>query len=235
MAADDYNKRLFSKSTLRGKIHNARFLWLRENVKRLCPEYNSVLELGCFDGKILNHLPIPPNYYEGWDANWEGGLDIARKTFANKEDISFYECESFEAFQPTRSSFDISICMETLEHLPIYNYEEYIKTLAEHTDGYLFVSIPNEKKVPFVMKHLVKSTVLRKQKMDHYTTKETWNAMLGRLDKVKRINTSHKGFDYEDMIATLRKHFIIESVEGIPYKSLGPSLNFTVGVVCRSK
>lgn len=235
MAAEDYNKRLFNKSSLRGKIHNARFIWLKDNVARLCANYQSVLELGCFDGKILDHLPTPPKYYEGWDANWEDGLDIARSKFKDDKHLTFHECETYETFKPTNASFDISICMETLEHLPIYNYEEYIKTLAEHTVGFLFVTIPNEKKIPFAMKHLVKSTVLRKQKMDKYTVKETWNAMLGRLDKVKRINTSHKGFDYEDMIATLRKYFTVETVEGIPYKSLGPGLNFTVGVVCRSK
>ena len=235
MAENDYNKRLFDKSSLRGKIHNARFIWLTEQIKKRCPNFKSVLELGCFDGKTLKYLPNSPSYYEGWDANWEGGLDDAIAKYKNVDNIKFCECETHEAFAPIKENFDLSICMETLEHLPIYNYEEYIKTLAKHTTGYLFVTIPNEKKIPFAIKYLAKSTILRKQKMDQYKLGEVWNASMGRLDKVQRINTSHKGFDYEAMIETLRKYFVIDAVEGIPYRSLGPSLNFTIGVVCSVK
>ena len=235
MKENDYNKRLFDRSSLRGKIHSARFNWMRKSIEQHCSDYASVLELGCFDGKAISHLPIEPKHYEGWDANWEGGLDLAFDSWKEHHNYKFYECETYETFKPTQASFDISLCMETLEHLPIYNYEEYIKTLAKHTNKYLFVSIPNEKKIPFTLKYLVKSTILRKQKLDQYSAGEVWNAAIGRLDKVKRINTSHKGFDYEVMINVLAKYFNIKSIEGIPFKLLGPGLNFTVGVVCRVK
>lgn len=235
MSDNDYNKRLFSKTTLRGKLHNARFTWLKEKIKKHSPNYETVLELGCFDGKVIHHLPQLPKLYEGWDANWEGGLDLAIDSWKDKDYTSFHQCESYEDFKPTQQVFDISLCMETLEHLPIYNYEKYIKTLAKHTNGFLFVTIPNEKKIPFVLKYLVKSTVLRKQKLDQYTYGEIWNASIGRLDKVKRINTSHKGFDYEKMIQVLEKYFTITSLEGIPFAMLGHRLNFTVGVVCKAK
>lgn len=234
MAENNYNKRLFNKSSLRGKLHSARFDWMQSSIEKYYPDYNSVLELGCFDGKSINFLPHSPEYYEGWDANWEGGLDLAYESWRDIDHYKFYECETFETFKPKQESFDISLCMETLEHLPIYNYEEYIKTLAEHTAGYLFVTIPNEKKIPFVLKHLVKSTILRKQKMDQYSSAEVWNAAIGRLDKVKRINTSHKGFDYQVMIDVLSKYFKVLSVEGVPFKSIGPRLNFTIGVICES-
>ena len=234
MTENDYNKRLFNKSSLRGKIHNARFTWLQKNIAKYSANYKSILELGCFDGKVINYLPHLPTCYEGWDANWEGGLDIAKKAYENQDAFKFYECESYKDFKPTRSEFDISVCMETLEHLPIYNYEEYIKELANCTSSYLFVTIPNEKKIPFVLKYLVKSTLLRKQKLDAYSWKEVYHAAVGRLDLVKRINTSHKGFDYEKMIEALSKYFKIESIEGVPIKHLGTGLNFTIGVVCRA-
>ena len=83
MEENDYNKRLFNTSSLRGKIHTARFRWLVECIERYSPKFETVLELGCFDGKSIEFLPHAPKYYEGWDANWEGGLDIARKKFAN--------------------------------------------------------------------------------------------------------------------------------------------------------
>lgn len=235
MADNEYNKRLFNKTSLRGKIHSARFVWLRDNIEKHCPNFKTVLELGCFDGKAINHLPHKPSTYEGWDANWEGGLDLARDLWKKYDNYNFYECETYEAFKPTLRSYDITLCMETLEHLPIYNYEEYIKTLAQHTNGYLLVSIPNEKKIPFLIKYLVKSTFLRKQKLDQYSTDEVWNAAIGRLNKVQRINTSHKGFDYEVMIKALQKYFEVITIEGIPFRFGGPSLNFTVGIVCRSK
>ena len=72
-----YNERLFTKEIL-GKLHSARFEWLVKSLLRLGWKSETVLELGCFDGKVIDYLPDKPTHYRGLDANWEGGLDIAK-------------------------------------------------------------------------------------------------------------------------------------------------------------
>ena len=39
-----------------------------------------ILEIGCGDAKSLEFLNPKPVFYVGIDANWEGLLDIAKKT-----------------------------------------------------------------------------------------------------------------------------------------------------------
>lgn len=52
--------------------------------------------------------------------------------------------------------FDISICMETLEHIPPDLVGGYLKELSKATKNYIFISVPNEIGVVFLFKHLVK-------------------------------------------------------------------------------
>jgi len=45
-------------------LHLARFRWfIREITKLRCP-YDSVLELGCFDGKVIDFCPKKPMRYK---------------------------------------------------------------------------------------------------------------------------------------------------------------------------
>ena len=54
-----YNERLFSGG-FRSKLHLARFRWLQSEIaKRKC-RIDSVLELGCYDGKLIEFLPKKP-------------------------------------------------------------------------------------------------------------------------------------------------------------------------------
>jgi len=39
--------------------------------------------LGCFDAKTLDFLPNQINLYQGFDANWENGLDHAKEKYKN--------------------------------------------------------------------------------------------------------------------------------------------------------
>jgi hypothetical protein len=54
-----YNERLFSRG-LRSKLHYARFNWFVAQLKKRKCSASSVLELGCFDGKLIDFLPGQP-------------------------------------------------------------------------------------------------------------------------------------------------------------------------------
>lgn len=82
-----YNERLFSRG-LRRKLHLARFHWVNAEITRWHGSSRSVLELGCFDGKLIDFLSDKPSRYVGFDANWEGGLDAAKVKWAHEANQS---------------------------------------------------------------------------------------------------------------------------------------------------
>src|SRR5262245_36632075 len=85
----DYNERIFTGG-VRRYLHTARFRWLNHELARLQCSYDSILELGCFDGKLLDFLPTKPTRYKGFDANWEGGLTLAQTRWRNEPGYEFY-------------------------------------------------------------------------------------------------------------------------------------------------
>ena len=85
-----YNERLFSGG-LRSKSHFARFQRFLSEVARLKCSTDSILGLGCFDGKLINFLRSKLSRYIGFDANWEGGLGMAKARWIDKPHFSFFQ------------------------------------------------------------------------------------------------------------------------------------------------
>ena len=63
-------------------------LYDKENIEYKI-NYDTVLELGCHDGKVIEFLPKMPSIYKGYDANWENGIELARKRFSKNQYCSF--------------------------------------------------------------------------------------------------------------------------------------------------
>lgn len=227
-----YNQRLFSPG-LRGFFHNGRFKWLYNSFKKFNITKGSVLEIGCNDGRSLDYLPFVPSKYAGYDADWEGGLDEGAERFKNNPHFKFVASTDPATFNPEKETFDYSLAMETLEHLPERFLQEYLKKLAAATNQYGFYSIPNERGLLFFLKYYFKKFFITQR--EPHTTKEVFYALIGRMDKVERTDTSHKGFDYKKMIRQLEEHFDIEETKGIPFTWLPLSLNFTIGVIVKKK
>lgn len=226
-----YNERLFS-SGLRSKLHFARFQWLLAEVKKRNLAADSVLELGCFDGKLIDFLPSKPLRYVGFDANWEGGLDIAKSRWADSPNFSFFLASSPEEMRLDGNDvFDVAVVMETLEHVPPQSVDRYLQKIAQHLEGYLFVTVPNEKGVVFLAKWIAKK--LLSTDGDRYSLAELANATLGRMNLVPR--REHKGFDYESLVRDIEKHFDVIDVTGHPLGFMPPALCFGIGIVARSR
>jgi len=226
-----YNERLFSGG-LRRKLHFARFHWLITEIqKRKCPTH-SILELGCFDGKVIDFLPQKPSKYVGFDANWEGGLDIAKKKWSGAKNFFFFKASTPDEMNfKDQETFDICIAMETLEHVPPQMIDGYLKKIAQHLNGYFFVTVPNEKGIVFLLKWLVKR--LLNYDAEPYSFSEIIHATLGRMDKVVRLE--HKGFNYMLLIKEIGKYFEVIKVSGFPLGFLPHSLCFGIGIVAKSR
>ncbi len=226
-----YNQRLFEDNAIRRYLHNGRFRWF----KAKCQQYHvgdmRMIELGCFDGRLIDFCPVSPVHYEGYDAGWEGGLEIAMKKFNGRPDrIVRRALEPKDISHIANASFNVGAAMETLEHVPPELLGDYLNEMSRVIDGHFFVTVPNEKGFVFLTKYMVKAFLGSNQK---YTPTEVLNATLGRLAKVPRDD--HKGFDYDVLINQLREFFDVVEVEPIPFKLLPRSLGFTIGIVARTR
>jgi cyclopropane fatty-acyl-phospholipid synthase-like methyltransferase len=225
-----YNERLF-KSGLRKYLHLARFRWFGAQLHKRNLTPRAVLELGCFDGKLLGFMP-QPQVYKGFDANWEGGLDLARQQWGHVIGAHFIQATTpAQMGLAPDERFDIAVSMETLEHVPLDLVDPYLATIAAHLDGYFFITVPNEKGLMFFAKWLTKFVF--RADPEPYTLGEIVNATLGRTHKVAR--REHKGFNYDELIGQIGKHFEVVQVSGHPFSWLPTSLCFSVGIVARSR
>lgn len=227
-----YNERLFGNG-FRGFLHTARFRWLRRSLQQLRISDATVIELGCFDGKTIAYLPFEPSVYKGYDADWEDGLLLANARWHGFPQYSFMKSVHPHSFNPGGERFDISIVMETFEHLPLAELPAYIAKIKEATRQYLFISVPVEKGPVAVGKSLVKKLFFKVD--EHYTWKELWYALVGNMNRVGRVELGHKGFDYAAFLKQLAIEFEIIRVEGMPLKGFSPWLNFSVGIIARPR
>ncbi len=219
---------------MRSWLHNSRFNWFYKLVNNLnFKDGVKAIELGCFDGRLLDYFPEPPVRYEGFDANWEGGLTNAQEKYAGSLTLFFHESQDpsdLSVFE--KDVFNIGVALETIEHIPPYLVDNYLSQMARVIDGYLVVSVPNEKGIICLGKWLIKKAFLSGT-MEKYKFSELIAATLGRMDKVER--NEHKGFDYDVLIRQIARYFDIVQLEGIPVSWLPVSTDFTVCILAKSK
>lgn len=226
----DYNKRLFG-SFFRKNFHLARFYWLQKKLKSL--SFHSVLELGCFDARSLDYFPEGINFtYTGLDQGWEKGLSSAMEKFNNDPKKKFYRIDTPSEILPF-DKHDVTICLETLEHLPLQELEDFIEKLSLKTKKIALISVPNEIGIIFFFKHF--SKFFGRMEPEPYTFTEAFWQILGKTNRVHRLQGSHKGFNYKDLITLIEKYFVIEKTESIPFTFLPVQFGFNIGIVARPK
>lgn len=228
-----YNERLFSGG-LRARLHLARFHWLNQRLKQYLPDSNvNVMELGCFDARSMHHFPSPPTRYLGINANWEGGLDLARQRFSRHPDYSFLAANHPQQVEIAEASFNVILSLETLEHVPPPDVSGWLRLFKNglKRDGLLLVTIPNEKGPLFAIKHLAKLAVYGKS--ERYTLREFMCATLGRSDQIKRHE--HKGFDWELLQREISEYFNVIECQGVQFPSLPSWMSPQIGLVARPR
>ena len=227
-----YNDRLFSGSGLRSFFHHARFEWAKKVVGRLDIQSVRMIEIGCFDGRLVDYIPKRIDIYCGYDAGWENGLESGRERFSGKANFRFEKAVDPEPLaEHGDGRFNLGAALETMEHIPPNLVDPYLEELARVIDGYLMISVPNEKGIVFLGKYLAKRLMIGGA--EPYSFREIVLATFGRLDRIER--TEHKGFDYCRLVRQVERHFEIDRVEGLPFRWLPVGLSFTVGILARSK
>lgn len=227
-----YNERLFYSRGLRRHYHLARFNWVAENVAKHLSERLRVVELGCFDGRLLDSLGAKVEEYVGLDANWEGGLDRARAKHGGRPGTTFIEASDPSVFERfADGQFNLAATLETLEHVPPEMVPGFLDELARVTRGHAFITVPNELGPVFLVKYLGKR--FRYGGGESYTVRELVAALLWRSNKIER--NDHKGFDYRNIVCEIGKRFDVLSVDGISSLGLPPAVSPTVGIFAKSR
>ena len=231
LAETGYNERLFEGGGRR-RFHLARFEWVKGALSRVSALCDSVLELGCFDGRAVDYLPRTPGFYLGLDANWERGLEVGTAKYARDQRFEFRRCTTPNELRASCKGrlFDTALCLETLEHVPVSMLEDYVRSISEVVTGHIAVTVPNEKGLVFLAKYVVKRAC---RVAPTYRGAEIMWATLGRMSSLAR--NEHKGFDYESVIAAVSRYFEVLEVTGYPFRSLPRSTGFGVGILARAR
>ena len=230
LVREDYNKRLFS-GNWRSRIHLSRFHWVAKQLRRLGLNHLTIIELGCYDGKTIEFLDCLPEAYLGLDANWEGGLDAGRVKWKHWPNIELRLCRNPLDIPTPQSPYTVGICMETLEHVPPDIVEPYLQKLSGVIKGHIFITVPVERGLAFLIKHGLKR--LLGMKDNSFRKGEFFNSVIGKLDRVMRHE--HKGFDDRVLVRQIEKHFDIISVSGVFPGLPIIGLNLTIGIVARTR
>lgn len=226
-----YNERLFKPKSIRKFLHLARYKWVKKQLLKHQIKYQKVIELGCYDGRVLEYLPKKPQIYKGFDANWENGLDLAKKKFIEEKNYYFYEAKNPNDIQLEKNEiFELAFSLETLEHIPEKLLCPYLEKISKHLNGYYLITVPNEKGPFFIIKRLLKP----KDDRYKYTLKDYINLLFGKTNSIERED--HKGFNYDHLIYDLKKYFDIFEVQGHPLGSFLPKfLCFGIGIIAKTK
>jgi hypothetical protein len=218
---------------MRRSLHLMRFHWLQHEVLRLQPRPQRIFELGCYNCRSLEYLPSGWRAYVGADAG-SPGLQQAMERYRGRRDIELCKALTAADLHHLRGRrFDLSISLETLEHVPAEHLAGYLDFLAEVTSHRLLVTVPVEVGLVFLGRYVAKSlySPLREGRLGvSYSARDAAWLTFGRADKVQRRD--HKGFDWRALARTIERRFEIAEIVGLPFRSL-PMLSFQVGIVAK--
>lgn len=111
---------------------------VEQTLALIVPDVRTVLDLGCGDGTVSNPLTS-----KGLSVT---GVDISAKALQYLEGKGVLG--SLDGLPFPRLFFDMVICAEVLEHLPIEVYEKALQEIERVAGGYIIVTTPNEEHLP---------------------------------------------------------------------------------------
>jgi hypothetical protein len=224
---DTYNDRLFNGNRARRFLHERRFWWLVDRLRRLSIRRADIIEIGCYDAKTISYLErggIIVNRYIGYEAA-DYLVDSVRAQWAARPEVTIVKSTTASDIDLS-ATFDVGICMETLEHLPDELVDGYLEILANVVRGPVFFTIPVERGAMLVAKQL--GYRIFGMYGDRLSWRDLLNGALSQTDRIPRHE--HAGFDDRQMIERIARHFNVTESGGlfVPYFT---TLNFTVGIM----
>ena len=224
---DTYNDRLFNGNLARRFLHERRFWWLIDRLRRLGIRRADVIEIGCYDAKTISYLErsgVAVNRYIGYEAD-DDIFDWVKAQWAARSEVAIVKSKSPSDIDLSET-FNVGICMETLEHLPDEHVDGYLQLLARVVRGPVFFTIPVERGAMLVAKQLGYRAL--GMYGDRLSWRDLLNGALSQTDKIPRHE--HAGFDDRRMIERIARYFDVTESGGL-FVPFFTTLNFTLGIV----
>ena len=210
----------YKRSGLVSLIHRRRLSKLLKIFQKIEIVKGGVLaDFGCSNGYILSVLQekfFPNSIYNfyGFDHSNEL-LELAK--VKNLPNTNFHYINLNNIDDRWNNSFNIVLCLETLEHTG--NYENALDTLYSSckNGGTIIISVPNERGIPGIFKFFGRK-IIRKNAYENFFENQSEISYLMHLLLNKRIDQfrnpdavgwgPHLGFDWKVFKNTIVENFL---------------------------
>ncbi len=205
----------YKKIRVSALVHRSRLKSVVHIFEKLIPkEVNNWADFGTSTGFIPEQLfkndVIKVKEFTGFDHS-EILLETARSKKIQNSNFVFFEMNHV---QKESKKYELVSCFETLEH--VGNLKNALHNLVNHVDerGILVITVPNEVKIPGIIKLLSRSILRRNPYQDFFDKigySEYLKALLSDSDITKFRDSErkgygpHLGFDYRKMEMILNK------------------------------
>lgn len=134
MQGPDYNEYYEKLHKFERKLSLDEENRIKTTIDLIPDDVQSVLDVGCGDGRIINRLQGKYERICGLDVS-QNALEHVKtsKVKGSLENLPFLD-----------NSFDVLICCEVLEHLPHPIFQKAIKELERVSKKYILISVPNK-------------------------------------------------------------------------------------------
>jgi len=156
-------------------------------------------------------------------------------------DIAYEGYNQFENFKIIHDSIenqfekftdaDVIICLESFEHIPEWLVVRIIEAISKVSFMYLYVTVPNEVGPAIFIKN-IGSALMGYKRYKEYEWRETFYASIYELDKIKRHETGHIGFDWRWLAQTLRQNTTIVKKTSSPFDFIPKFISPSIGFIC---
>jgi len=190
-----------------------------------------ILDVGCGHAKaykIIKEQGIDFDYF-GVELR-KKFYDVAIDRFSQYENFNII-CDSIENQFEKFIDADVIIGLESFEHIPESLVVRTIEAISKSSFMYLYITVPNEIGPAIFVKN-VGSALMGYQRYKEYEWRETFFASIYELDKVKRHDTGHKGFDWRWLAQTLRQNTTILKKTSSPADFIPKFISPSIGFIC---
>ncbi len=165
-----------------GLNYTARLEFIIKKISKI--KFNSLCDVGTGDGRIVKELAEHINGKEIW------GIDYSQRAIklaqAMNPDLIFKKCDIVK--ETLDKKFDIITLIETFEHIPLDEIENFVRSLWEmlNENGTLLLTVPH-KNLPLEKKHFqhFNPSGLEEYFAKHFTIEKT--VLLGKQGKLQKI------------------------------------------------
>jgi hypothetical protein len=189
----------------------------------------NVIELGSAHGKLFGLLN------SRYRINYTG-IEIDQ-TLAQISVSRFGDSANFRAIEgsatrilPTLSSADVVIALETMEHIKESDVVRIVEMVAEMRPRLFVCSVPVEIGPAIWIKN-VGSWLTGYSRHLEYTWAETFWAGLYNMDRLRRHNGGHLGFDWRWLAQTIRHNMRIREISRFPFPFVAAGMSTSVFIV----